>query len=117
MNRPQPVRRAFLGSRRPMLMLLYLLLLQTTFVPHAHAIIDCWIDPGHGNKDAGAQGIDGPGRPNEADITFHLCQTWLQAWLGGYGYDVALIRNSEGSKLIQASSVPADAHPERRSDE
>jgi N-acetylmuramoyl-L-alanine amidase len=67
--------------------------------PRAHAvpIIDCWIDPGHGNNDTGTQGIDGPGRPNEADITFAMCQNWLQAWLGGYGYDVALTRNSEGS--------------------
>ncbi len=101
MNRPQPARRASLGSRRLSLILLCFLVLQTTFVPRSHATIDCWIDPGHGNKDTGAQGIDGAGRPNEADITFHLCQTWLQAWLGGYGYDVALTRNSEGSSTFK----------------
>lgn len=68
---------------------------------NAQTVIDCWIDPGHGNADTGAQGIDGPGRPNEADITFHMCQTWLQSWLSGYGYDVDLTRNSEGSNSFK----------------
>jgi N-acetylmuramoyl-L-alanine amidase len=82
------------------LLLLWILLL--VVVPRAHAVvIDCWIDPGHGNADSGTQGIDGPGRPNEADITFHMCQTWLQDWLWGYGYDVALTRNSEGSNSFK----------------
>lgn len=80
-----------------LLALVPFLVLQFLAVSRAHATIDCWIDPGHGNKEIGAQGIDGPSRPNEADITFAMCQNWLQAWLGGYGYDVALTRNSEGS--------------------
>ena len=28
---------------------------------------------------------------------FHMCEIWLQAWLSGYGYDVDMTRNSEGS--------------------
>jgi len=85
--------------------LLSLVVLHLMGAPCAHATIDCWIDPGHGNADTGAQGIDGPGRPNEADIAFHMCETWLQGWMTGYGYDVALTRNSEGSgsfKLLPA---------------
>lgn len=64
MNRPHPVTRASRDSRgRSSLVLLFLLLLQIALASRVHATIDCWIDPGHGNKDSGAQGIDGPGRP------------------------------------------------------
>lgn len=66
---------------------LFLGMLQLTAPPRVSATMDCWIDPGHGNGDTGTQGIDGPGRPNEADITFHMCQVWLQAWLSGDGHD------------------------------
>ena len=88
------------GHRRGWLALSFLVL-QLLVTPCANATIDCWIDPGHGNADTGAQGIDGPSRPNEADITFHMCQTWLQSSLVGYGYDVALTRNSEGSNSFR----------------
>jgi N-acetylmuramoyl-L-alanine amidase len=87
----------------PALLVLLFAVLECVAAPRADAvpIIDCWIDPGHGNADTGTQGIDGPGRPNEADITFAMCQNWLQAWLGDYGYDVALTRNSKGSSSFK----------------
>src|SRR5215831_5026928 len=90
-------------GRRPLApsSILFIAMLAVTASPARAVVIDCWIDPGHGNADTGAQGIDGPGRPNEADITFAMCQNWLQAWLGGYGYEVALTRNSEGSNSFK----------------
>lgn len=45
------------------------LLLGTSPRP-SFAQIDAWIDPGHGGKDPGAVGIDGPAVPNEKDFNF-----------------------------------------------
>ena len=67
----------------------------------ARAIIDAWIDPGHGavgkkgSYDPGAVGIDGDQQPNEADFAWFTA-LWTQVFLDTYGYSTALTRNDNG---------------------
>jgi len=60
----------------------------------ARAQIDAWIDPGHGGKDSGAPGIDGPAAPNEKDFNLTVSLD-VQSVLGSYGWLALLTRNSD----------------------
>ena len=60
----------------------------------ALAQIDAWVDPGHGGKDPGALGIDGPAAPNEEDFNLQV-STIVQSRLGQIGWLALLTRNSD----------------------
>src|SRR5262249_1479661 len=83
----------FLLSRLPFLHL--------AFPRPSLAVIDVWVDPGHGARgvkgpyDNGTLGIDGPGSPNEADLAWGIAQH-LQADLESFGFTTALSRNANG---------------------
>jgi N-acetylmuramoyl-L-alanine amidase len=72
----------------------------------AHAIVDVWIDPGHGTiqyiggthagvYDPGALGANGIASPDEADMNWNLA-LYLQGYLEAYGYSTAFTRNNNG---------------------
>lgn len=72
----------------------------------AIALVDVWIDPGHGTiqyiggphlgvYDPGALGANGAASPDEADMNWNLA-LYLQGYLTAYGYSTALTRNNNG---------------------
>jgi N-acetylmuramoyl-L-alanine amidase len=73
---------------------------------HASALVDVWIDPGHGAiqyiggnhpgvYDPGALGANGTASPDEADMNWNLA-LYLQGYLTAYGYSTAMTRNNNG---------------------
>lgn len=77
------------------------------------AQIDAWIDPGHGGKDPGALGIDGPAAPNEKDLNLAVSLDVLSV-LGSDGRLALLTRNSDifwtktRRTLIASGELPND---------
>lgn len=70
----------------------------------AGALVDVWIDPGHGAiqyiggnhpgvYDGGAPGANGSASPDEADMNWSAA-LFLQGYLESYGYTTALTRNN-----------------------
>lgn len=72
----------------------------------AAALVDVWIDPGHGaiqyiggthpgSYDGGAPGANGSASPDEADMNWGVA-LFLQGYLEAYGYSTAITRNNNG---------------------
>lgn len=62
------------------------------------AHLDVWVDPGHGGDDPGAVGWDGPGDPDEKDLTLAVCQ-FLEVDLLGLGMFSRLMINSDSTYI------------------
>ena len=52
------------------------------FLTPALAVIDVWIDPGHGGQDPGALGINGDSLPNEKEFNIGVCN-FLEGYIFG----------------------------------
>ena len=80
-------------SPAPVALLLGLVMAAGLQVP-ALAQIDAWVDPGHGGKDPGALGIDGPAVPNEEDLNLQVGSV-VKSRLGQLGWLALMTRNSD----------------------
>lgn len=90
-----------------------------TFPQRAVAMIDVWVDPGHGGPKPGNLGIDGAAYPNEKDITL-LISGFLVNRLGSFNYTCYQTRYDDrnislADRAKMASGGLANHHGEKDS--